>query len=647
MHPLCTLRNFLLYFFIAAICACTASPRIKKNKLPTSGSTQKKDFYGWQKDVYFPVSGKDYIDSVLPNDFIIFTGFKGQGEIHIEVEGIKSFDLFLNQKKLNSGKLRRYKKAKIDISRCAKNGKNILYIARIQKEQGQKGKKAFINIKIPYPVLTEEKARGINFRTLKIIDKMIFEQVKNGFPGCQLLIVKDGNIIKNSVYGYLNSTDILGKKLKIQDKQPVTKNTLYDLASNTKIYAVTFALQKLVYEEKISIHDKVSSFFPDFKDGKKAKFKGKSEVTIEDLLGHRSGLPAGVQFYSKKQSNGTGNSLSGAEENFKKLMETPLSYEPHSDLIYSDIGYMILGLIIEKVTEMPLDKYVSKELYEPLNLKRICYKPLEKGFSKNDCAATEIEGLFREGLNEKYDPEKTGLVQGFVHDPNAYFYMNQVSGHSGLFSNAESLAVLCQLMLNGGGYGNIKLFDSAITDMFSQRQDRFTTAALGWRKQGAEQFYSWAFSPLADKNTIGHTGWTGTLTMIDPKENLIVIFLSNAKNTFPVKGRYSRGRFEGDYFLAKNYGAMITLIYAAINNYKNSIVNNMLVELIEQRYSLFEKRSSFHNKGFENDLEALLKVINHISLTSETARSFLRSKKGRELKNYLKNLEKQKKYKSE
>lgn len=628
---------FVQICFIVIICSCTGSAKIKKHKSYIFQSGSKKNYFGWQTDITFPLKFNDYKDSVLPNNFITFTAFKGQGEIYIETYGIKSFDLYLNEKKLNSRKICRHKKAKIDISSAAKNGKNILYISRIKKRNDGNSGKSFINIKIPYPVLTERKAEKINFKTLKIVDRYISESVKNGFPGGQLLVIKDGNIIKNSVYGNLSLTDDLGRKLESYELQPVTKDTLYDIASNTKVYAVNLAFQKLIYEEKINIHDKVSSFFPEFKDEKKARFKGKSETTVEDLLKHQSGLPAGIPIFTKKKLKENNGSLSNKEITFKLLMETPLVYEPNSDFLYSDAGYMILGFILEKITEKPLDIYVQEEIYAPLNLSKICYKPIENGFSKNDCAATEIEAPYRAGFDdEKPDTEKTALIQGFVHDPNAYFAMNRVSGHAGLFSNAESLAVLAQLMLNGGGYGNVKLFDSVTADMFSAQQDKFSTAALGWRRQGSQQFYSWAFSSLASKHTIGHTGWTGTLTMIDPEENLIVIFLTNAKNTFPVKNRHSRGKFEGDFFLAKNYGAIITLIYASVKNYKNKIVNNMLVELIEKRYELFEKHRVFHNEGFENDLQALMNVIKKQALTSETARSFLRSKKGKELKRYLK-----------
>lgn len=631
---------FLLFcFFIFTIYACAGVPYIKKDKTPGTVNNGGEDYSGWQKDISFPLGADEYIDSVLPNNFITFTGFEKQGEIFIETDGIESFDLYLNEKKLNSRRICRYKKTKIDISRCVKNGKNILYISRIKKETPQKAKNSFINIKIPYPVITEEKVNGINFRTLKIIDSLISEEVKNGFPGGQLLIIKDGKIIKNSAYGYLSLVDGSGRKLEPHERKPVTRDTLYDLASNTKVYAINFALQKLVYEEKINIHDKVSSFFPDFKDGKKAKIRGKEDITIEDLLKHQSGLPAGVPYFSKSKLQKNEGALSNKEVTFKLIMETPLTYKPHSDFLYSDIGYMILGFIVESVTEMPLDRYLREAVYAPLKLNRICYKPLENGFSRNDCAATEIAAPMRRGGDdEKYSYKNTGLVHGFVHDPNAYFSMNQVSGHAGLFANAESLAVLAQLMLNGGGYGNIKLFDPVIADMFASQNDRFSTAALGWRKQGPEQLYAWAFSQLAGKNTIGHTGWTGTLTMIDPAENLIVIFLSNAKNTFPVKNKYARGKFEGDYFIAKNYGAVTTLIYAAIHNYKNKTVDNMLIELMEKRYEFFEKYSSFNNKGFENSLKALMTVIKKRAGASETVRVFLRSKKGKEIKKRLKNL---------
>jgi len=317
------------------------------------------------------------------------------------------------------------------------------------------------------------------------------------------------------------------------------------------------------------------------------------------------------------------------------IMEAPLVYKTGTDSIYSDVGYMLLGLIIEKVTELSLDDYVQNEIYKPLGLTHITYKPLQNGFKKNDCAATEIGLAKRYIWKEEFSKTENGVLQGIVHDGNAYFAMNQVSGHAGVFANAESIGVLAQVILNGGGYGNVKLFDESITDMFSIPQGGNETQSLGWRRQGNSYHYSWAFSRLADKDTIGHTGWTGSLTLIDRKENLIIVLLTNAKNTSLVKSEHAKGRFEGDFYLLKNYCIIPSFIYASLYNYSNEQIDNMLLELFEQRTILHKKHSLYQNKAFLNDLYALFNTIKRLSAYSRTFKIFLKKEETKQILDYM------------
>ena len=591
-------------------------------------------YTGLQVDTIYKPNPEYTSESILPHNFINFIGFEGQGSIYIKASNIESFNLYLNGNKIETNKICKMDQAKIDISNDLKNGRNILSLSQI-KYIGEQEENTYIRVRIPYPTLIKGNISEINEEGIKILETFIEEEVKNGFPGCQLFIAKNGKILKNSSYGYLSTVDNSGAFIPFKKRIKTTEKTLYDIASNTKIYSINFALQKLVYEKKISLDDKVVDFFPSFKDSKKDRVKGKENITIKDLLLHQSGLPAGLQFLQNKKLKEKKDDISNKEATLGIIMDSPLIYKTGTDTIYSDVGYILLGFIIEKITSRTLDEYVQNEIYKPLGLKHITYKPLQNNFKKNDCAATEIGIAKRAIWKEEFSKTETGVLQGIVHDGNAYFAMNQVSGHAGIFANAESIGVLAQVILNGGGYGDIKLFDESITDMFASPQGGWETQSLGWRRQGINYYYSWAFSRLADKDAIGHTGWTGSLTLIDRRENLIIVFLTNAKNTPLVKGKEARGRFEGDFYLLKNYCVVPSFIYASLYNYSNEHIDNMLIELFEQRIILHKRQSLYQNKAFLNDLYALFNTIKRLSGYSRTFKMFLKKEETKQILDYM------------
>jgi len=299
--------------------------------------------------------------------------------------------------------------------------------------------------------------------TLEIVDQLLTAETEQGFPGAQLVIIKNGRMIKNTAYGAVSRVDSTGKPL--DEYVPVTEKTLFDLASNTKMYAVNFAVQKLISEKKLSLTDTVHKFFSQFTDGKKAKIKGKAEITVFDLLTHQSGFPAGQPYSRKIAKLKNAAKKSNREHTFDFIMDTPLVYQPRSAVLYSDINYMLLAYIIEKITQTGLAEYVTDSFYRPLGLDRICFTPLQQGFTLNEIAATEIQGRPRSqaAIENKQTKE---LIHGTVHDAEAYTAMEEVSGHAGLFANAESLAVLAQVMLNNGGYGKKSFFVPAVAGYF-------------------------------------------------------------------------------------------------------------------------------------------------------------------------------------
>ena len=641
------MRNIVCIVFMALnLVSCFSAAQISKFDLEDfdffeSPDTPYAESYFFQTDVILPKSADRYDSSVLANNFIPFKAYKDQGVIYIHCSNIKSFALYLNGQKIDTKSICTDSFGKLDIGGLAEDGENFLYVSEIKPEPAaaEKRKPYFINIKIPYPsIIRKEKPEaGVNYRALQICDDLLNEEVKSGFPSAQIAVIKNGKILKSAAYGAVSGVDDYGVPLK--EKVPVTTNTLFDLASNTKMYAVNFAVQRLVSEGKISLNDKVVSFLPDFKDAKKAKHKGKDSVTVFHLLTHQAGFPAGANFYghTKIRNKKKKETRTNKQITLELILETNLVYAPGTDSVYSDISYMLLGFIVEKVTEMPLDKYVEENIYKPLNLRLICYEPLKHGFVKNNVAATEINGVKRTD-DETFKDEKYLPIHGTVHDAESFFAMDQVSGHAGLFANAESLAVLAQVMLNGGGYGTVRLFDSKIVPLFTGQAETVYEAGLGWRRQGAEKRYSWAFSPLADSATVGHSGWTGTLTLIDFKENLIVILLTSAKHTPVLHGKKRRGKFEGDYYLAKGYGAFTAFIYAAVQNYDNDVLDNMLIELAEGRYALLNVSSDFDNNGFYKDLKAVMNTIQKQAKTSKSLKKFLKSEKAKEIIETLKSV---------
>ena len=626
-------------YFLLSLLGCSSTAAGKTGSLlPTDTAGMIEAVFStdaqMQVEQTFPIPMKDYDASVLPNNYLAFTAYKGQARIYFWAHGLASFDLYINNRKVPTKSLCTDKPMCFDASPYIQNGRNMLYIAAlIPTKSGttQEQTQPSLQVKIPYPVILplsnsqkdlkkQQKNMSYSEKTLEIVDQLLTAETEAGFPGAQLVIIKDGMMIKNSAYGAISKVDSAGAPL--DEIIPVTEKTLFDLASNTKMYAVNFAVQKLISERRLALTDTVHHFFPQFVDAKKSKIKGKADITIFDLLTHQSGLPAGRAYSQKIKKLKNVSEKSYREHTFDLIMETPLVYLPRKTVLYSDINYMLLTYIIEKVTGMGLAEYVTDNFYHPLGLDRICFTPLRQGFALDEIAATEIRAKPR--TQAAIDgAQTTELIHGTVHDSEAYTAMEEISGHAGLFANAESIAVLAQVMLNNGGYGVKRFFDPAVAGYFTAQQALVSSIGFGWRRQGAQE-YTWAFSPLASAGTFGHTGWTGTLTIIDPVEHLIIILLTNAKNTVPAHNTRN-SRFEGDYYLAKRYGAVTALIYEAFRQPTQAQLESMLIELAEKKYEMLQQISAFNNQGYINDLAAIMKIIKQRARKSVGLRKFLKT----------------------
>lgn len=564
---------------------------------------------------------KKYYDAILPNNSFSFLAYQNQCEIFFDASGINSFTLYINNVEIETANICKNGFVKVDVTEIIKNGRNILYVSNIEKKYNT----ASLKLRIPYPVLTRsnKKIRSINYTALELVDEILQSQVAHGFSSVQLLVAKDGFVIADKSYGTIYNANNF-PQTSFGTAPTITGKTLYDLASNTKMYATVFAIQRLVFLKKISIHDKVSSFFPEFTDTKNAKYTGKAEMTIEHLLTHSSGFPAGAAYYAKKavkQKYGTARKQAVLQE----ILKTKLIHDVGTEVVYSDINFMLLSFIVEKITGQSFAAFVENEIYTPLHLKRICFKPLAHGFPLSEIAATEI-GLDRSAENEPYN----GFAHGRVHDPEAFGAMNEVSGHAGLFGNAESLAVLAQTMINGGGYGNTRLFSENTSRSFLSLSQYHPGYALGWRTQNTEE-YKWAFSTLASPYTFGHTGWTGTLSLFDVENNLIIIILTNAKHS-----KYAgANKFEGDYFLAKNYGAITSIIYSAFSEYDMEYFSSLLAELAVQKYELIVHNKKFQNNGAYSDLASIMDVVKK-HRTSPRIKKFLKTDIAKHIDSFLK-----------
>ncbi|MBT2574712.1 penicillin binding protein PBP4B [Bacillus sp. ISL-51] len=412
-----------------------------------------------------------------------------------------------------------------------------------------------LSLLLPHKAFAQSKT--YDTAKLRKVDQMIEKDIAAGFPGAVLVVVKDGRVIKKKAYGYSKKYD--GDTL-LHRPEKMKTTTMFDLASNTKMYAVNFALQRLVSQGKLDICEKVSAYLPDFKDRKDDPLKGKDSIRVIDVLQHQSGLPSSFYFY---QPDTAGQYYSqDRKKTIRYLTRIPLDYKPGTKHVYSDIGYMLLGCIIENITGKTLDVYAEQELYKPLKLTHTLFNPLQKGFKAKSFAATERLGNTRDGVIH-FPNIRTYTLQGEVHDEKAFYSMGGVSGHAGLFSRADDMAVLLQVMLNSGSYKHASLFTKQTAELFTTAASSDPTYALGWRKNGSKDM-EWMFGPYASKQAYGHTGWTGTVTIIDPSYKLGIALLTNKKHSPVANPAENPNVFEEDLFPTGSYGSVIKAIYEAI-----------------------------------------------------------------------------------
>jgi uncharacterized protein YbbC (DUF1343 family)/CubicO group peptidase (beta-lactamase class C family) len=346
---------------------------------------------------------------------------------------------------------------------------------------------------------------GMSAARLAELDAVVARSIADKeMPGAVVLVGRKGRVVWRKAYG---------SRALEPAREAMTADTVFDLASLTKVVATATSVMILVERGAVRLSDPLSRFIPEFKG------EGRERVTIEHLLTHRAGF--GPDFDLAEQ-------WAGYEEAVKRLPGERLRNAPGSRFLYSDLGYIALGEVVRRASGLPLDEFARKNIYEPLGMRDTGFKP--RAALRARTAPTERRRAQESYLGARPDalaPEEAERwLRGEVHDPTA-FRMGGVAGHAGLFSTADDLAIYCQMMLNGGEYGGARILSPlGVAAMTRPRAvaDDGSSRGLGWDITSS---FSSNRGDLFAPGSFGHTGFTGTSLWIDPASETFVVFLSN------------------------------------------------------------------------------------------------------------------------
>jgi len=352
--------------------------------------------------------------------------------------------------------------------------------------------------------IAKPEAVSISSARLAQMDAVIADEIaKQHLPGAVVLVGRKGRVVWRKAYG---------SRTLQPTREPMTADTIFDLASLTKVVATATSIMILVERGQIRLSDPVSVYIPELKG------EGRDRITIEHLLTHVSGYAPDFDLRER---------WTGYDEAIKHLIKEPLRNTPGTRFTYSDIGFITLGEVVARVAHMPLDQFAQQNIFRPLGMKNTGFRPTAALTSR--IAATEkrrgqLSYLGDSGTNAGAEGEV--WLRGQVHDPTSY-RMNGVAGHAGLFSTVDDLAIYCQMMLNRGTYGGVRILSPlTVAEMTRPRLVSITggTRGLGWDMNTS---YSTNRGDLFPLGSFGHTGFTGTSMWIDPASEMFVIFLSN------------------------------------------------------------------------------------------------------------------------
>lgn len=388
---------------------------------------------------------------------------------------------------------------------------------------------------------------GLSSALLKKIDTIALDGIQQGaYPGCQVVVLKNGHIMFDKAFG-----TYAGK-----GSPRVESTDIYDLASLSKTTGTLLAVMKLYDKGRFNLTDKISDYLPFLQR------TDKKDITIREILYHQSGLPPWLPFYQEAidKDSYDGRLFSArkdaqhpvrigtatwANPKFKfkseyispvktgdytvqicdslwlnrsfrkvieeKIVETPLKQKRY---VYSDIGFILLGMLVEQLAGMPMEAYLQREFYGPMGLERTGYLPLRR-FAKSEIVPSNKDRFLRKET-----------LQGFVHDEASAFF-GGLAGNAGLFSTAREVAHIYQMLLNGGEIDGKRYLSKETCQLFTTEVSKISRRGLGFDKPDMQDSKKGNCASIAPAGVYGHTGFTGTCAWVDPENELVYVFLSN------------------------------------------------------------------------------------------------------------------------
>jgi beta-glucosidase-like glycosyl hydrolase/CubicO group peptidase (beta-lactamase class C family) len=362
---------------------------------------------------------------------------------------------------------------------------------------------------------------GLRSEDFSRIDTLVNQAIAAGaMPGAQVLVAKSGNVIYQKSFGYHT----------YENKVPVQNSDIYDLASVTKVSTSLAALMKLQSEGKFDFNKRLAAYLPEFEG------TNKENLTFKEMLTHQARLQAWIPFWKETvKKNGsfkwrTFKADSSArfpikvaqhlyihrkynKKLYKAIRKSPLNPEP--GYVYSDLSFYLYPLLVEHITGQKFEEYLREEVYKPIGATTLTFNP-EDHFPKSRIVPTEVDTLFRKQL-----------LHGTVHDEGAAM-LGGISGHAGLFGTANDVAKLMQLYLQKGQYGGVRIMNEEVVETYTRCQFcPDNRRALGFDRINSPYVENGNAAEGASPESFGHSGFTGTFTWIDPKHDLVYVFLSN------------------------------------------------------------------------------------------------------------------------
>ncbi len=384
------------------------------------------------------------------------------------------------------------------------------------------------------PILGQDRTEPLNHSSKKLQDQLHkTDSLINSWvdseriPGAVVFVSKNGETLLHKAYGWSQLYDYgdgqyqtalpMSRNLRrLQPAVPMSTNTRFDLASVTKVMATTFAVMLLVDRNQLELDAPIYTYLTDFQG------EEKDHITVRNLLTHRSGLQQWQPIYYH---------ASNAAESYRFIRDLPLGWHVGKEYHYSDLGFMLLGMIVEKITGEQLDQFLNDHLYSQLGLMSIGFRPKQMLGAKNPAvkfAATSHGNPYEHrmvhdtefgytypGNPDQWDDWRSYTLIGEVNDGNSYHAFSGVAGHAGLFSNAVNLKTLLNLLIHRGVHDGKRYLESETVELFWNSHEK----PLGWQK-----------SENPSGAIFSHSGFTGTFVAGIPKEKLAVVLLTNRQN---------------------------------------------------------------------------------------------------------------------